>query len=232
MIQPAHYQGLGELIPASPFRTDWIFVLTLVPLLLFMVTSVIERGEASSLLKTVMSHRYANTAFRGAGVSRQLVLIPTWMMILMSISTFVWFWQVENMFYPWDIRGFSLWAVDFAIISAAIILRYIVSFFTGEISGNRELFREYMFNLFSFYSLLGIILVMINFLIPYLVIIPPGLLITSVSALIGILYLLRTIRLVTIFIRGNFSLLYLILYLCALEFTPILIFIKYLSGTV
>jgi len=232
MIQPAYYQGLGELIPASPFRTDWMFVLTIIPVVLLLINSSIDRVSPANLVKTALSHRFAYTAYRGAGVSRQVIMIPSWLMILMSISTFVWFWQVENMYYPWNIRGFSLWALDFAFISGAIILRYIASSVTGEISGNRELFREYMFNLFSFYSLLGIILVVVNFLIPYLVIIPSWVLITSVSVLTAILYILRTFRLVSIFIRGNFSLLYLILYLCALEFTPILIFIKYLSGTV
>jgi len=232
MMQPAHYQGLGELIPASPFRTDWIFAVTIIPVVLFIVTSATEHGNPSSLVKKVLSHRYANTLFRGSGSSRQVILVPTWLMILMSMSTFAWFFQVEYMLFPWDLRGIRLWMADFAVITGAVIVRYMVSFITGEISGNRELFREYLFNIFSYYNLLGIFLVVTNFMIPYFTVIPPLYLIASASVLIGILYILRTVRLVSIFIMGGFSLLYLILYLCALEFTPILIFIKYLSGTV
>ncbi len=49
---------------------------------------------------------------------------------------------------------------------------------------------------------------------------------------LGILYLIRVLRLFVIFINRNISILYLILYLCALEILPILISVKYISGLV
>lgn len=232
MIQPANYQGLGELVPLSPFRSDWIFVITIIPVILFIISTAWEHGSRGSLVKIVLNSRYANTAFRGAGTGRQVSSVTSWIIILLSLSTFLYFAELEFGFLFWNLRGFNLWAANFAIVLSAILLRYTISALTGEVSGNRAIFREYMFNVSASYNILGTILIAANFFIPYLSVVTPRILIYSVFLIAAVLYFLRTGRLVSIFIRGNFSLLYLILYLCALEFTPILIFVKYLSGTV
>ncbi|MCD4769322.1 MAG: DUF4271 domain-containing protein, partial [Bacteroidales bacterium] len=126
--------------------------------------------------------------------------------------------------------GFLLWLFNLGVISLSILFRYIISVITGELANSREAFNEYYYNISRFYMFLSIILLFINFLIPYLVVIPAVYLIGFTIILIAILFILRIIRLTSIFQRRSFSLLYMILYLCALEFTPILIFIKYLSG--
>jgi len=45
-----------------------------------------------------------------------------------------------------------------------------------------------------------------------------------------VFYLYRIIRLFLIFIKRNMSILYLILYLCALEILPVLILVRYFTG--
>ena len=225
-------QGTGDLIPVNQFRTDWIFVATIIPIILFIVSSIIERGSLSNLTKIIYNPRYANTAFRSAGAGKQYNSVNDAIITLASITTFAYFCQAEYGFFPFSLHGLLLWGATFAIILTAVSVRYFISVLTGEITGNRELFREYMFNIISFYKFLGLILVPVNFFIAYLTIVPQRVMINLVLAIIALLLIFRLLRLVSIFIRGNFSLFYLILYLCALEFTPILIFVKYISGTV
>ena len=52
----------------------------------------------------------------------------------------------------------------------------------------------------------------------------------SVIIVLVTLYLIRIARLFIIFINKGISLFYLILYLCALEFLPVVICLKYISG--
>ena len=50
--------------------------------------------------------------------------------------------------------------------------------------------------------------------------------------IIGLMYLIRVVRLLIIFLNRNISIFYLILYLCALEILPGLIIVKYFTGLV
>jgi len=64
----------------------------------------------------------------------------------------------------------------------------------------------------------------------YTVILPPQVVITVGAIVLIIFYLMRVVRLLLIFMKRNFSVLYLILYLCALEILPVLIIVKYFTG--
>jgi hypothetical protein len=50
------------------------------------------------------------------------------------------------------------------------------------------------------------------------------------SLITGSVYLIRVARLFMIFIRKSISIFYLILYLCALEFLPVVVLLKYFAG--
>lgn len=232
MILMLYNQGLGQLLPVNQFRSDWLFAATIIPVILFILSAVIDRGSLSNLIKIIYNPRYSNTSFRSAGTGKQYNSLADGLITLFSITTFAYFCQIEYRFFPFGLNEMMLWGSSFIIIATALLVRYFVSMVTGEITGNRELFREYMFNIIAFYKLLGLILVPVNFLIPYLTIVPQRTMIYMIWIVIALLLIFRLLRLVSIFIRGNFSLFYLILYLCALEFTPILIFLKYISGTV
>ncbi|MDX2413707.1 MAG: DUF4271 domain-containing protein, partial [Bacteroidales bacterium] len=121
---------------------------------------------------------------------------------------------------------------NLGIITLAVALRFVIIRLTGEITRTGGAFEEYAFNIAHIYRFLAIPLLFINFLIPYLELIPDILLIIIGITLIANMLIIRVLRLFAIFIRRGFSLLYIILYLCALEFTPILVFAKFLSGAV
>jgi hypothetical protein len=231
MIESLEYQGLGELFPADPFRSDWIFIVTLIPLILLLIAASAEKKSFFNRLTILYNPRYANTAYRNGGAGRQVGIILVTTLSLISLSTTIFFAQSEFNLHPWGLDRIQLWFANFALISGAIVLRYISSIIAGEVSGKRELFREYMFNVGSFYKLYGIVLVGLNFLIPYLTIFPQKILILTALGLLVLTWLFRIGRLISIFLKGGYSLFYLILYLCALEFAPILVFGKYISGT-
>ena len=222
----------GEPIASDPFRTDWMLPLVILPVIIYIIASVFERFPLARVTKTVFRYTYAVNSYRDNSGGHPIYSRLMGIIAILSITTFLYFTESIYSLGLFGLSGFSLWSVTLALVSGAILLRYIATWLTGSITGSRELFGEYFFYITNFYMFLSIPLMVINFLVPYMVALPDKVLIICGLVFGFLIILLRYIRLTMIFMRRSFSLFYLILYLCALEITPVLIFLKYLSGTV
>jgi hypothetical protein len=222
----------GDPLPEDVFRTDWLFALLILPFFLYILVVFFERFPVLRMARIVTSNSYAYFAFRDKGVGTQASQVLLGIISIITISTFAYFIELHYRVFPFDLSGFRLWMLNMVIFTVSIFFRIIVCYITGIITGSREAFSEYIFNVLQIYKFLSVLLLIINFFVSYMVIIADSVLIITGITLIAITLALRVFRLFSIFIRCSFSLYYLILYLCALEFTPVLIFIKYLSGKI
>jgi hypothetical protein len=101
---------------------------------------------------------------------------------------------------------------------------------TGIISEQQEAFNEYLLSVYQSYRIGALFMFVIIILMSYTHILPAGDLIISGLFIVGLIYLIRFIRLLVIFLNRSISIFYLILYLCALEILPVLIVVKYFTG--
>lgn len=221
-----------ELTGSSPYRSDWLFGILILPLLLIVIVSATPKSHPAKLFRTVFHLTYSSAIFRSQGALNLPMAITEWLITLTSLSTLFYFTQITFSFYPFCFTGPLLWLTDLALISLWVSARSVITVLAGQISGQKELFREYLFNISSFFKFAAFIIAPLNFLVSYLDIIPVTITVTAAIAVVGITLLLREMRLASLFVKGRFSIFYLILYLCALEIGPLLIFVKYLSGTV
>jgi hypothetical protein len=102
----------------------------------------------------------------------------------------------------------------------------------GNLSGQTEAFNEYLVTVYQSYRFVSIILFVLVILITYTVFIPQKICVIAGFIVLAIFYVFRVSRLFLIFKKRDISILYLILYLCALEILPVLILIKYFTGLV
>jgi len=225
------YQA-GEPLPGDAFRTNWLFGLLILPFFLYMLVIMAEKLPALRMARIIISNSFANTSFRNTGAGSNAVQALLSIISLISISTFIYFVEMHFSVFFFGFYGFKLWALNTVVFGVSILFRLFLCTLTGEFTGTREAFREYLYNVSQSYKFLSLILLVINFFISYLVSIPDIMLLTSGIVAITAIFLLRMIRLFSIFIRRSLSLFYLILYLCALEIAPAMIFIKYLSGLI
>ena len=222
----------GNPLPEDIFRSDWILGLVILPLFLYAIVSSIEQFPAVRLTKRIFRYSLSSADFRNSSGGTPLYETLLGLIALISISTFLYFVELHfNLVIP-GLKGPYMWLINLGFSIGAVIFRYIVSILTGYLTSAKEMFDEYFYIISRFYKFLAIPLVFVNFLIPYMISVPDIILIIIVLSLALLLYVLRYIRLLLLFIRRRFSLYYLILYLCALEITPVLILYKYLTGTV
>ncbi len=223
-------QNIGEPLAQDFLRSEWIFGLLMLPVLLYLFVSLYEKYSLIRIIRIVFNNKFAHTTYRNMSSGTQVFQMLLGLLSLISIATFMLFAELHFDIIFYDLNPPMLWLFNLGLASLAISFRYVVNNIIAGLTRTRNIFREYFFNISRSYKLIGIMLMILNFCISYLVSVPDSYLIYSAFALIAIILVFRVIRLVYIFIISRLSLSYMILYLCALEILPVLLAIKYLNG--
>jgi hypothetical protein len=222
----------GIELPAQPLHTDWMIVVIIVAAFLFSLVRQ-SGGNISAGFSRFFLFRGINES-----KSRESSALFHWQSTVLNLVAFLilgLFGYSVVAYYeliPEGFKGVVIWLIIMGIISTAVTLRHITCLLTGVASDTTDVFREYLLSIYQSYRFSAIFLGIIIILISYTRILEPGNLIIAGIVIAGIVYFIRVIRLFVIFINRSISILYLILYLCALEILPVLIIAKYFTGLV
>jgi hypothetical protein len=222
----------GEDLPVFPEHNDWLLGVVLFSAFLFSIIRTTSKSMLPGAARFFLLRGINDPFSRGVNglfhwQSTMLNLIS-----FLTLGLFVYSAASYNDLIPGNLNGMVLWLILVGVIISAVTLRHIVCYFTGLISGENELFREYLHGVYQFYRFSALFLFIVIILTSYTVLLPIRLSIFSGMLVIGFLYLIRILRLMIFFINRNISIIYFILYLCALEILPVLVSLKYVSGLV
>ena len=103
------------------------------------------------------------------------------------------------------------------------IWNYLTSGFVGFVFLRQQSFREYFHNYNLYRKMAGISLFPVIAVFQYISVEYKPIIIYIGAAIFGILYFIHILRGFIVFIKKNVSIFYLILYLCALEFLPLVV---------
>ena len=220
----------GQNIPRKLFHDDWALGIIFAAIILFSVI------RATSRSITVGTARFF--LFRGTKdeSSRDMMGIFQWQSTVLNLSSFiiiglfVYFAADYYKLIPPAIPGILFWLISLGTIIAAVTLRHLVCYLTGILSGQKEVFHDYLHTVYQSYRFNALILFILIILMSYASFLSDKSYFIIGALLFSSLYLIRILRLFIIFINRNISIFYLILYLCALEILPVLIITKYFSG--
>jgi Domain of unknown function (DUF4271) len=224
------YLNPGQDLHSQPIHEDWIIGIILIPVFLYSFV----RASSKNILPLITRF----FLFRGINdpSSRDIGGIFHWQSTIQNLISFIimalgaYCAATYYNFTPFGLKGFVIWLIFVAILIFAITIRHIVCIIIGNASGEREIFKEYLVIVYQSYRFSSLLLYFIIILLLYTTILPVQFYFVSGIIVLSIMYLIRIIRLMIIFITRKISVLYMILYLCALELMPVLITVKYISG--
>jgi hypothetical protein len=222
----------GEPLAFRPLHNDWIIAFILFASLLFLVIRKNTRSLWPELIRYVMlrgindsSSRDIGTIFTWQHTVRNLISF-----IILGLFTFcaaAWY-----DFIPGNIPPLIFILISFGLVVFAITSRHIICKAAGSLSGEAEVFNEYLVSIYQSYRFSSVFLFILTILVVYTTFLAPGAGFTAGLIVLSFFYFHRVFRLMLIFIKKDISILYLILYLCALEILPVLILVKYFDGNV
>ncbi|HLN55815.1 MAG TPA: DUF4271 domain-containing protein [Bacteroidales bacterium] len=234
-IRAGKYQVLltrlkaGENPPAERLNHDFILlVLVGVVLLMAAIRSSIKNFQP--VTRFFLFRGLNDQASNDTGV---LFHWQTTLLNLMSffiISLFAYQVSAIEGIVPAGWNGIVFWLVSLGIIITALTFRHIVCVVTGNLSGKSDIFNEYLIGIYQSYHFTAMILFVLVALASFTVLISPKTFVIAGICGIAAMYIIRVTRLLLIFINRNISVFYLILYLCALEFLPVAVIIRFFSA--
>jgi hypothetical protein len=222
----------GRDIPVQPLHDDWIILIIIAAAFLFSLIRSTSKSVFPGVTRFFL--------FRGINdpSSREIGGLFHWQSTILNLISFIVFGLFAfcvAIYYdsiPFGISGIIFWLISLGIIVTAVTLRHIVCLITGNASGQREVFAEYLLGVYQFYRFSAIFLFVLIILMSYTALFTTKVFLISGIIVLCIFYLIRITRLMFIFLNRNISIFYLILYLCALEILPVLISVKYFTGLV
>ncbi len=230
--QPAGISGNlrdGILLPSRVFHHDWLIGVIFLCAYLWLVVRSVNRSFFTEVSRFIM--------LRGVGElsSRDTGAIFTWQSTILNFVTFTVmslflcsFAELNNMI-PQGISSFAFMLICLGTIIIGISLRHLSCIAAGRLSDRQEVFDEYLVTIYNSHRYASILLLAIVMMLAYTTLFPHKILLGTGIAVLVLFYLFRVVGLFLIFIKRNISVLYLILYLCALEILPVLILIRYFS---
>jgi hypothetical protein len=222
----------GRQLPQPEYQSDWIVPVLLFAALLLAVVRTFPGGFFRSIIRFLLMRGIGESASRDTGILFQ------WRSTLFNLASFIsvsLFGYLALKHFGIEIpgiNGFSAWFLCLLTVISGISLRHIICNITGNISGQEEIFREYLVSVYQSYRSAGIFYLLLLLLILYTKYTSPQLFFFTGFFAAGLLYLLRISRLFMIFMIRHVSIFYWILYLCALEILPVVIIVKYITGLV
>jgi len=223
--------GNIEALPVMPARNDWTIGIIIFVLILFSIVY----ASTKTFFSTIISGGLFNKTMQD---ENKTIKLFRWEPMLLNtssffiISIFLSFAVSYSGVISGNFTGLKIWLYSTGIIVIAIILRHFICIITGLISNATEVFNDYIVIVYQTYRFVGFSLFIVMILFFYTPLINAKGCFIIGCAVVALFYLIRVLQLFLLFINHKISIFYLILYLCALEFLPVLIFIKYFSGLI
>jgi len=202
---------------------DWFLAVFIIMLLILARIRLFYGKFISPILVSMVNSQMAQNLFRNKNSLYERANFGFTMVFFLSMSLF--FYQLFR-YLDLDIAGYS--GIRLYLILAGLIflwysLRFLITMLVGFVSQTTRLFSEYFHIIGLSVRSTGLILIPVILILAYLR--APYIM---VFAYIGIFviaagYVLRIVRLFGLFISKRISVLYTILYLCALEILPTLV---------
>lgn len=203
---------------------QWIFIIYIISISILAWTNYFYSKYILALFKSFVNYRASIKLFDESNIltGRSAFALSINFFLIITLNGFI----LINYYLILEINKILM--ILLILISSIIIyfLKNLIVNFIGNLLNSKKVANIYNFNIGIYNQVLGIILLPILLLISYFALEDKSLFIKLNLLVIVIIYISRIIRSIKIFIQEHFSIFYLFLYLCIIEFLPIYIFIR------
>lgn len=215
--------------PVSHLQQDWFTIVVLITLVLLATVRHAFGNYLVNLFQGFINYSTASRMYRERNVSLYQGEIR--LEIFSYFVTSLFFFQIVQYFslnLPFD--GFIKYMLTLGLVFFYYLAKKILYVTTGYLFENTGESGEFLYNFGNYIRVTGIIALPFVMLIAWAPISTPYPLFATGLTIISILYLILIWRGIRIFLKKQFSIFYLFLYLCTLEILPVLVVLKLITA--
>jgi hypothetical protein len=230
-IESSNGRDIGLVLPSQQVaqpQQDWFTVVIFIAIALFASVRHAFGNYLANLFQSLLNYSTASRMYRERNVSLSQGEIR-----LEIFSYFVFglfFYQVAyhfNLDLPFT--GFLKYLFSLALVTSFLLIKKFIYLITGFIIENSQETGEFIYNINNHIRVMGILALPIVALIAWAPISTPYPLFITGLTIMLFLYLILLWRGMIIFLKKQFSIFYLFLYLCTLEILPLLLALKLIT---
>lgn len=211
-------------------RADWITVVLILSLLMYAIVATFSKHIFTDMVKLLTLGTAGRPEEEYHGLFRWQSTISN-LASFVNIALFLYLALTFYMTLPVaDYGGLPAFLLLLTAISLLVAVRHIISVATGLISERRDVFSEYLNNIYILYRVAGIALFPLIIAICYVPGLPAGALVISGVTVMALVVMFRIFRLLAIFLQHGVSIFYFLLYLCALEILPVAVLYRVIAA--
>lgn len=206
-------------------NTDWVTILLLLVTILLATVRIAYPKYIGYLFHSLINYSTSFRMFREKNYSilHGAFRLEAFFYLIFSVFIF----QVIN-YFQLDLtpKNFALYASSLGFVVAYFLIKKFAYKLLGSIFNDASGTSEYLFNMDNFNRVLGIILFPIIALINYYPSYNHVFMVVAGIFIVAVFYLFLLYRGILILLKKQLPLFYLFLYLCTLEFVPLLLIYK------
>ena len=222
--------GLQIMEKLQIHQPTWYFIYIFLLIGLFVW---IRHYYGNILIQTVQAStnfQIANKMFKNNSLLQNQLDGALYLLYVLSMGFLLYYMELRIGLLPYDLHGALLLLFNLALLAALFIGRVVLHNIAGILFNRVKIIREYLYNMFVFNKLSGLLAVPLAFLLVYTrETLQDVMFWIGIFALSGIV-VLRLIRAIVFSYKKEVLIFYMFLYLCALEIIPLVLLYRWLEG--
>ena len=185
------------------------------------------------LIQTVQAStnfQVANRMFKDNSLLQNQLDRALYLFYFLSMAFLLFYLELRIEMAPYGLQGGLLYLFNIALLAALFLGRVVLLNIAGILFNQVTIVREYLYNIFIFNKLAGLLVLPLMFLLVYTRGTLHELLFQITIFMITSIIVMRLIRGGVFSYRKEILIFYMFLYLCALEIAPLVLLYRWLEG--
>ncbi len=211
-------------------QPTWYFIYLFLLMGLFAWIRLYYGNVLTQTVQASTNFQAANKMSKNNSLLQNQLDGALYLFYFLSMAFLLYYVELRIALLPYGLQGGALFFFNLALLVALFLGRVVLHNITGILFNRVRIIREYLYNMFIFNKLSGLIALPLLFLLVYTRGTPQEVIFwISIFTLAGII-VMRLIRAIVFSYRKEVLFFYMFLYLCALEIIPLVLLYRWLEG--
>ena len=222
--------GQEILLKAVLHPPTWYFIYLFLLAGFFAWIRVYYGNILTQTLQASVNFQVANRMFQDNSLLQNQLDRVLYLFYFLSMGFFLYDLELRLEITPYGLDGLGMFFFNMGVLVGVFLGRLLMLNLAGVIFNRLAIMREYLYNLFIFNKLTGMVVLPLVFLLVYTRGMLQELIFWLTLAVVFGIFLMRLFRGVVFSYKKEVLIFYMFLYLCALEIAPLVLLYRWLEG--
>ena len=211
-------------------QPTWYFIYLVILIGIFAWIRLYYGNIFIQTVQASANFRVANRFFKDNSLLQNQIDRLLYLFYFLSMAFLLFYLELRIDQRPYGLMGSYLYLFNLGLLIGVFLARLILLNIAGFLFNRVKIMREYLYNIFIFNKLSGLLVLPLTFILVYIRGTLQGMFFIFIIFVLSVIVIMRLIRGVVFSYRKEVLFFYMFLYLCALEIAPLVLLYRWLEG--